>query len=855
MSSRASHVIEFFVRRILRIAALAVALDVSCAAQPEESTITVRADGDSKPASQDLYGIFVEDWCHQIEGGIYGEMIRNRSFDDTKSAREVLVAGFAMQLPEANDPAAGMDVPGWKLQTAVEGGAAMSIDPASPLNENNPRSLRIEVRTAAPGTGIFNEGFCNNVQGIAVKAGSEYKLSLFARSDAPSAGLDVSIRTPDGKTLAAQKIGGLGKDWKKYEAVLKPEKSFTGARLFISPTAPGTYHLDMVSLFPAQTWKNRPNGLRPDLMELVTAMKPAFVRFPGGCFVEGLEPENAWHWKKTLGPIEERPGHWNIWGWRYSGGMGYHEFLQMCEDLGAEPMHVVFAGISHTAKDGVQQDGVYTYVPMDKMGEVVQDALDSIEYANGTATSKWGALRAANGHPEPFKLKYVEIGNENFGPEYAERYALIYDAIKAKYPDVTIVTNSWGPTNYPKNRPLEVLDIHRFTTPFQFALNYNQFDNYDRKGPKIYFGEWCVELELPDKESLETGLYEGIFLTGLEKNSDIVSMMSYAPFMNNLGWQNRKPNMIGFDLDRVYGAPIYWIQRMYAENPVSRLLPFEVESPEFRPQKIGSIGVGSLNTEAEFKDILVTAPDGKVLFDGNSAAPGDWLNFGRKDKKGERPEAGVIVPGGEGGRKVLTKQAFDGDYTLTLKARKLAGRNGFHIYFDTYFNSNNFWQVAGDGNRSSKIVGEGFVKTDIPKFSVEEGRWYDLKLEKRGDRIRCSVDGEAVNETTYKPLQSLYASAGVDSKGAIILKVINPGGRARQTRIRLPGADTSGDGEAIILTAADPKAKNSLENPDHVVPRKLTLAGLSNDFKHEFPAYSATVLKISPGKPKTQSKP
>lgn len=821
---------------------LAALLALSSLARGADSTISVDAGGAAKPASRDLYGIFVEDWCHQIEGGIYGEMIRNRNFDDTKSAKEVLVAGFAMQLPDAkeNDPSAAKEVPGWKSQ----GAATMATDRSKPLNANNPRCLKLDVREAAPGTGIFNEGFCSNVQGIAVKVGKDYKLSLFARSDAPSAGLEVSIRTPDGKVLASQKVAGIGADWKKHEVTLKPGESFTGARLFISPTAPGTYYLDMVSLFPGQTWKNRPNGLRPDLMEMVAAMKPAFVRFPGGCFVEGLEPENAWHWKKTLGPIEERPGHWNIWGWRYSGGMGYHEFLQMCEDLGAEPMHVVFAGISHTAKDGVQQDGVYTYVPMDKMGEIVQDALDSIEYANGPVTSKWGAMRAAAGHPEPFNLKFVEIGNENFGPEYAERYALFYDAIKAKYPEITVVTNSWGPENYPKNRPLELLDIHRFTTPFQFALNYNQFDNYDRKGPKIYFGEWCVELELPDKESLKTGLYEGIFLTGLEKNSDIVTMMSYAPFMNNLGWQDRKPNMIGFDLDRVYGAPIYWIQRMYAENAVSQLLPFKVESPEFRPPKIGSIGLGSQNTEVEFKDVLVTAPDGKVLFDGNASKPGDWMTFGKKDKGAPQPADGVIKLAGEGSRKMLTKEAFGGDYTLTLKARKLGGKNGFHIYFDTYFNSNNFWQVAGDGNRSSKIVGDGFTKTDIPKFSVEDGRWYDLKLEKKGDDIRCFVDGALVNATSYKPLQSLYASAGKDDSGAIVLKVVNPTPEARKTRLRLTGADIAPRGEATVLTSSDPLAKNSRENPENVVPRTQPLAGISDDFEYSFPAYSATVLKI-----------
>lgn len=812
------------------------------------SELSVEGNAPGVPSSDELYGIFVEDWCHQIEGGIYAEMIRNRNFDDTESAKEVLVAGFAMQLPAtARDGSSSTaSVPAWKLVADEAAGASMSLDRSKPLNPDNPQCLKLEVKSASAATGIYNEGHCNNVRGIAVEKASDYKLSLFARSDSPSAGLRVSIQSSEGKILAEHTIEGLSADWKKFDATLSPTESMTGARLFISPTAPGTYYLDMVSLFPGRTWKNRPNGLRSDLMDMVAGLRPAFVRFPGGCFVEGLEPENAWDWKKTLGPPEKRPGHWNIWGWRYSGGMGYHEFLQMCEDLHAEPVHVVFAGISHTAKDGVQQDGVYTVVPMDKMAEVVQDALDSIEYAKGPVTSKWGALRAAAGHPEPFSLKYVEIGNENHGPEYAERYALFYDAIKAKYPEITIVTNTWGPNNYPRNRKLEMLDIHRFTTPFHFALNYNQFDDYDRQGPKIYFGEWCAELELPNKESLETGLYEGVFLTGLEKNSDVVRMMSYAPFMNNLGWQDRKPNMICFDLDRVYGAPIYWIQRMYAENPVSQLLPFKLESPEFRPPKIGSVGVGSQNTEVEFKDIVVTAPDGKVLFDGNASRPADWEFFGKKEKKsGPMNQSPIRFPA-EGSHKVVTKNALRGDYTLSLKARKLGGKNGFNIYFDTYFNSNNYWQLAGDGNRSSKVVGEGFVKTDIPKFSVEDGRWYDLRLEKSGDEIRCFVDGVLVNRADYRPLQSLYASVGRDGRGRIVLKVINPTRDPQRARLQINGVSLSPRGKAIVLTAQDPLAKNSRENPRAVVPQEHPLDGISPEFEHEFPACSATILKLEP---------
>ena len=846
MVNQFPHLFSVLLRIRLKRLCLAVTL-VSCAASAlaVDSSIVVRTDAAGLKASTNLYGIFIEDWCHQVEGGIYAEMLRNRNFDDTKSAKEVLVAGFVMRLQEnASGGGNAVEVPGWKLATAKPGVATWAIDRSQPLNESNPRSLKLSVTEPGPRTGIYNEGHCNNVAGIAVKQGAAYRFSCFARSPLPDTGLTVSIESPDGQILASQKISGLNADWKKYELTLTPSASLTGARLFIAPTAAGTCFLDMVSLFPAATWKNRPNGLRPDLMEMVAAMKPAFVRFPGGCFVEGLELENAWHWKKTIGPVEERPGHWNIWGWRSSDGMGYFEYLQMCEDLGAEPIHVINDGISHTAKDGVQLDGVYSYQPMEKMDALVQDGLDSIEFANGPTNSTWGARRAAMGHPAPFNLKFIEVGNENFGPEYAKRYALFHDAIRAKYPGIKLLMDTWGPNNFPTNRIPDLRDIHRFATPYEFALRYRQFDDYDRTGPKVYFGEWCVELELPNKESLETGLYEGVFLTGLEKNSDHVLMTSYAPFMNNLGWQNAKPNMIGFDLDRVYGAPIYWLQRMFAENRVDSLLPFTVASPDYRSAKLGALGVGTQDTAAEFKDIVVTDANGKVTFDANAASASAWSNA-----RWQNPAAGssprVLASEAKGGSMMLTRQDFAGPCTISLKAQKLVGKNGFQIYFNTYFNTRYFWQLGGDGNKSAKFVGEGLENSAIVKFVVETNRWYDLKLEIRGEEIKGYVDGALVSEVSYQPLQSLYVSAGrSDSVGEIIIKVINISPDAQRTQIQLPGANLESTGESIVLTSANPLAKNSREQPNTVVPQTASLPNVSADFAHEFPAYSATVLKL-----------
>jgi len=820
-------------------ARLAVLLSLSFIACPIfAASIVVHTETPGLKASPNLYGIFIEDWCHQVEGGIYGEMIRNRSFDDTKSAKEVLVMGFAMNLPDAgkSTPAKDVQVPGWKLATAA-GALQWSIDGSHTLNENRPHSLRLEVATPSPQTGVFNEGWSTNVTGLSVKEGGDYLFSCYARSETPGASLTVSIQTPDGKPLASQTISALTGEWKKYELTLTPSATLVGARLFLSPNTPGTYWLNMVSLFPKETWKNRPNGLRKDLMEMLAELKPSFVRFPGGCFVEGLGLANSWQWKKTIGPVEERPGHWNIWGWRTTDGMGYFEYLQMCEDLGAEPLLVVNDGISHDVNK--PYDTVYEYVPMEKMGEVVQDALDAIEYANGPVDSPWGAKRAAAGHPQPFGLKFIEVGNENFGPEYAKRYALFQDAIKAKYPAITVIMDTYGPTNFPKNRVPDMRDIHRFASPYQFAIDYHQFDDYDRKDPKVYFGEWCVDLELPTKESLYSGLCEAAFLTGLEKNSDQVLMMSYAPLMNNMGWNRRKPNMLNFDLGRVYGTPIYWIQKMYSDHRIDTLLNFTATSPELHPAKSGQIGVGTQDTQAEFKDIVVTGPQG-VLFDGNAASPSSWIIRPESGEKPAKPVKGLLTQSGVGNQSEKAKDSFSGDFTLTLKARKLSGKNGFMVYFS----EREFWQIGGDGNTSSKIVGDNFTTHERAKFTVEDNRWYDLKLQVQGDEISCSVDGTLVSRAAWKPLQSLYVSAGRSTTGGIILKVVNLSPEAQRTQIQLPGEKLAPTGEATVLTANDPLVKNSLETPEKIIPKTLPVQNVSDDFTYDFPASSVTVLQL-----------
>jgi len=368
----------------------------------EKASIVIAADKPGITISPTLYGIFFEEINRAGDGGIYAEMIQNRSFEDDST------------------PIA------WTLVKGANADAAIDLDKNHPLNASNPTCLRLDIRkTAGERVGVANDGFKGAPQrpankpeewrpkfqkaanesasGIAVESGKQYNFSLSAQAAENFAGpLTVSLEKQDGTVLATKAIEKIDPHWKKYEGALIANSTDANARLVVAASKPGTLWLDMVSLFPRDTFKGRANGLRADLARMLVEMHPAFVRFPGGCFVEGTVMAEASRWKKTIGDVAERPGHYNLWGYRSTDGLGYHEYLQLCEDIGAEPLFVINVGMSHKEN-----------VPMDKMDEFVQDALDAIEYANGPADSKWGALRAKADHPGPFHLKYIEVGNEN----------------------------------------------------------------------------------------------------------------------------------------------------------------------------------------------------------------------------------------------------------------------------------------------------------------------------------------------------------------------------------------------------------------------------------------------------------
>lgn len=780
----------------------------AAAAEATPPRLTVRADRPGHRVSPMLYGVFFEEINRAGDGGLYAEMVQNRSFED------------------GDRPVA------WRLIQPEGADATMSLDSTRPLNNKNPRSLRLDAgkRTAT----LVNEGF----NGMAVRKGAGYRLSLYARGvDAAGGVVTARLCSADGRrTYAEANIEGIGEDWKPFSVSLVSNETDPKARLALTVSGAGTCWLDMVSLFPRETFKGRANGLRPDLAQMVADLKPAFIRFPGGCFVEGDTLANAFRWKDTIGDIAARPGHWNLWGYRSTDGLGYHEYLQMCEDMNAEPLFVINCGMSH--KD---------IVPLDQMAPWVQDALDAIEYANGPVDSRWGRLRAEAGHPEPFNLKMIQIGNENGGPAYSERYALFYQAIKAKYPQVRVIANLWQ--GRPTGVPIDILDEHYYDNPRFFFRNADRYDRYDRGGESIYVGEYAVTREC-GQGNLAAALGEAAFMTGIERNSDIVIMASYAPLFVNVGWRQWNPDAINFDTSRAYGTPSYYVQKLFGTNRPDVILPADLQCPHIDVVPLaGRIGLGTWETQAEFKDIRVTRGN-EVLFesdfsrgfDGWQRYRGDW-----KVQDGALRQTAMAT-----NTRIVAGDMGWSDYTLSLKARKIDGKEGFLILFrcrDPH--TKLWWNLGGWGNtRHGVETPEGIVEPRMPG-RIETGRWYDILIELRGANIRCYLDGRLIHDVTPATrLRSMYAVAGrSETAGEVLLKVVNAASFPQDTEIDLQGVEkVAPAATATVLTSASLSDENSLDAPTKIAPVTSEVSVPGGKFRHEFPPYSLTVLRIGIGK-------
>jgi alpha-L-arabinofuranosidase len=778
------------------IVLVAALLASNLAAEPARITVDIARPG--HPIAPTLWGVFFEDINLSADGGIYPEGVRNRSFEDA------------------------MEPEHWRL-TNLEGDAnEMSIDTSRPLNPFNRRSLKLRVNGKLS---LTNEGYW----GIHLVQGERYVVRLAARAGDGFTGSMVVGLESKGAGSARSQLTGFADAWKDFEIELTATGTDPKGALRLVIEGQGSLWLDMVSVLPKRTWRG--HGLRPDLCEMLAALKPSFFRFPGGCWVEGDDTAHNYRWKNTIGDVRHRIPLWNIWQYWGTHGLGYHEYLQLSEDLSAEPLFCINVGMSHRE-----------VVPLDQMGPWVQDALDAIEYANGSTNTVWGSLRGRNGHPTPFHLKYLEIGNENGGPAYHERWALFHDAIKARHPEIQLIANVWG--SYPTNRPPEIVDEHYYNNPEFFMREAKRYDTYRRDGPKVFVGEYAVTSGA-GLGNLRGAIGEAAFMTGLERNSDVVIMAAYAPLFVNSNHKRWPINLINFDSSRAFGLPSYYVQKLFSEHRGDVVLPVVVESPvaETNPGG-GAVGVGTWQTQAEFKDLTVTRNGETLLAADFPARTAGWRLHG--NGKWTTENGTLRQDGLDENIRAIIGDATWTDYTLSLKARKHGGREGFLILFRVKNDAEkSWWNLGGWGNQRHALELGGIVGNEV-HGSIETDRWYDIRIEMKGRGIKCYLDDQLVHDVVAPTMTSLYASASrVQPDGEVIVKVVNAATEPLTTEIQLTGVNqVMSPGEAILLTHDNPAAENSLDHPFNVVPQHESVAIDGPRFQRAFPGNSLTILRL-----------
>jgi alpha-N-arabinofuranosidase len=828
--------------------------DDPATAYPATATITVDLNKRGPALNPRMYGIFLEEINHGVDGGLYAEMIRNRGFEDAKPPE-----GFSFRPGSEGRPgrwmAAGYnaaafgkfdyfntdgtmkDFPFWSLikEGATEG--SMNLDTNNPLNSAGPRSLRLDIDDAGSGRlGIANEGFF----GVGVAAGKKYNLSIWARGEGFSGPLTASVEDSEGNTCAGPAtINGVTAQWQQFHATLAASTTNPKARFVLIAGAKGKVWLDMISLFPADTFKDRRNGLRPDLAQFLADMKPGFIRFPGGCVIEGGTVETAYNWKDSIGPLPGRQEQFGPWGYRETHGMGFFEYLQFCEDIGAAPLYVGFAGETchfRNVKD----------VPMDQMGWVATNFLDAIQFANGPVTSPWGKLRAEAGHPDSFHLQMVEVGNEGQARTFPPRYQFVHSSLKSQYPEISYINDfSFIRRNQMGAETSDIEDNHYYENPNWFMTHTNLYDDRDRTLPPVYDGEVAVTSGDSSEAhgTLLDALSEGAFLMGLERDADVVKMVSYAPLLANVSGRTGWHGMIYFDSLRSYATVSYYLWKLFGLNRPDCTVQTDVNyTPGSRPDISGGVGVGTWNTAAEFKDIRVEK-DGQVLYASDfSKGPGHWKTEGGDwsvvDGACRQSEQAV-------GLNYFGDENWTG-CTLTLKARKISGPEGFLIVFGHKGGDKYWWNVGGWGNREHAIE---YNQTDVGRHvpgSVETGRWYDLKVQISERRIQCFLDGKLIHDAVAPAADRFFALGGRDDRnGEMVLKAINVSRTPVNGQIVLSGATrVAGKARTITLSSDRLTDNNSMEQPVRVVPVDGILDAANDHLNYQFPPNSLTILRL-----------
>ena len=767
--------------------------------------ITVTAN--EKASMDDFYGIFFEDINHAADGGLYGEMVRNRAFEFSP-----------------------MDNPSYQALTAwkkiEQGGASVSasVSNKSPFSQRNPNYLVLEIADTGERAGIKNLGYNS---GIAVKEGTDYNFSCYARTDKPCTVI-ISIDDAYGKPITEKQLNITSDEWTEYSFTLTSPVTDNSAVLAVTSREKCKFCMDFVSLFPADTYKNRKNGMRKDIAKMLADLKPKFMRFPGGCLIHdgtlNADDRNSmYRWKNTIGDITERPARRNNWRYNQSLGLGYYEYFQFCEDIGAKPLPVLPAGYNPHMEQAA---------PLDEMREWIDDALDLIEFANGSADTKWGKVRAEMGHSAPFNLEYLAIGNEEVGQGFWDRYDLFHKELREKHPEIKLI-NSAGPFpgggefergwNNARKNGSDLVDEHYYTSPEWFLANHHRYDNYPSDGPKVFLGEYASW-----GNTYYNALIEAAYMTGLENNAHAIGLVCYAPLLANVDYVNWQPDMIWFDNHRVYGSANYYVQKMFMNNTGSRLLETKAEGLD---NKI-TLGTDYISGQIELEADRCNA---------------DFYNISITDMVSGEVKKFDSFSFANGGKKCLDT-INSRHYKVEFTARRNFGDKGFKLYFGKSDEKNLIqWFIGGWQNQdtevNAQVNGRGSC-LDHNIFSVMTGQEYKLCLEVNGREITTYINGKVANTAVDKQpvMEELYYTASADSEN-IYIKAVNVRDSEVTSQICAEQVNSI-SADVYTLSGNDADDMNDFDNPTRVAPELTTLSADTNTFDYTFPPQSVTIFKL-----------
>ncbi len=855
-------------------------------------SLTVDVEDEIHDISDLLFGIFFEDINFAADGGLYAEMVANRSFEFTEIA--------------ANDALYGWNTVGNAL-ARVEASAQDS------LNANNPNYLVLSNSSNAP-SGVENVGF---LDGMAIEENEKYNFSVYAKGvDGYGGGVTVRLAV-GGEAVAEGRIDSLTSDWQKYELVLTAGKTdFENTTLQVLIDNGGAA-FDMISLFPDDTFKGRENGMRKDLGEMLEELEPKFLRFPGGCVIEGYDYETLYNWKNSIGtgsdglPLEFNGGYGdvaarkqgtNLWTnvaatddlypCFMSYGLGFYEYFQLAEDIGAVGVPVINCGIYCQMRGRGPVD-----MSSDEFKQYVQDMHDLIEFCRGDENSTWGKVRVSLGHPEPFELKYICIGNEQEGEVYFERYQAfldsfneaktlnpeLYDGIELIYSagasDGTHGDNYIKSYEYAKEQLGEsniaedfagATDQHYYNQPEWFLKNtdYYDEDNYKRSvdemtdtlyggGIQVFLGEYAARSNM-----LKAALAEAAYMTGLERNGDIVRMAAYAPLFGNLTATHWSPDLIWFNNHQVTGSISYYVQKLFSNNAGTKLISSTLDGAKVEQQPLsGRIGIGTWYTSAEFDNVkIVTNETGKTLGSDKFSFPlnfwWDWENiYDSSDfeiKNGRLVQTNTWMPYTETGMVAYFGCDDWSNYTYTVEATKLDGEEGFIIPFAVKDLQNCwFWNIGGWGNTVSCLQeiengAKSKIVDTVKPCTIEAGKTYELKIVVSGTQVKCYIDDVLYVDfdTAHEAEAEAYHVVSTDENGDVIIKIVNVTETSRTFAIDLNGADIKNTA-VISQVAGDSLANdNILGAKEDCIMEEFSIDSFSDKFNYTVPQYSVTCIRL-----------